>query len=197
VRVQAIGSGLGEIVFCDGQTRTADITIVAAGAAARQFASDIPELKAIFPIKGILTSLYAPHLLDTVVRSGSLYLIPRGDYVVIGATSQPGLDDLVISSEAVQGLLFGATRLLPALAGKLPVASWAGVRPGSPDHAPLIGWSSREGIYIAAGWHRNGILLAPIAADIIANEIIEGIEDPRSAAFRPNRFANSELQETL
>jgi glycine oxidase len=191
--VQSINGADVELLLNDGTRLSADVVVLSAGANARHFAADIPELSAVVPIKGILTSVYAPGVLADVVRSGSLYLIPRGDYIIIGATSEPGVDDVIVSSKAVQDLLMGAARLLPALFGKLPVASWAGVRPGSPDHAPLIGWSSHKGVYIAAGWHRNGILLAPIAADIIANEIIGGIEDPRAAAFRPNRFALSEL----
>jgi len=186
--VRQLGGTETEVVLWDGQTKKADTIIVAAGSAARYFASDLPELKVIFPIKGILTSVHSPGALDTVIRSASLYLIPRGDQVVIGATSEPGVDDLSVPPEAVQQLLRGAVRLVPSLKGKLPVESWAGVRPGSPDHAPLVGWSSRKGVYIAAGWHRNGILLAPVAADIIANEVLGGIEDPSASAFRPNRF---------
>ncbi|MEL6475621.1 MAG: FAD-dependent oxidoreductase, partial [Pseudomonadota bacterium] len=68
------------------------------------------------------------------------------------------------------------------------IETWAGVRPGTPDHAPLIGPSSVAGIHLAAGHYRNGILLAPITAEIVARQIYGEAPHPLAADFAPARF---------
>ncbi len=78
---------------------------------------------------------------------------------------------------------------MPAIE-ELPIAeTWVGFRPGSRDDAPLLGPSAVAGLVLATGHHRNGILLAPITAELITRHLIEGVIDPAMAPFLPDRFA--------
>lgn len=122
-----------------------------------------------------------------VVRSGHVYLVPRGGQVVIGATVER---DRVIDApeaEVIEALRLEGVRLCPGLA-KAPVAeSWAGVRPGTPDQAPFIGETAMVGLFVAAGHYRNGILLAPITAQMIADQILGAPPGELAATFSTRR----------
>lgn len=122
-----------------------------------------------------------------VVRSGSVYLVPRGGQVVIGATVEP---DRVIDApeaEVIEALRLEGVRLCPGLAEAQVVESWAGVRPGTPDHAPFLGETITPGLFVAAGHYRNGILLAPITAKMLADEMLGEAPGELAAAFSTRR----------
>ncbi|MBK8200520.1 MAG: FAD-dependent oxidoreductase [Acidobacteria bacterium] len=106
-----------------------------------------------------------------VVRAGHVYLVPRGDEVVIGATVEPGRILDAPEPEAIEALRQEGIRLCPGLAGAPVVESWAGIRPGTPDHAPFLGETVTPGLFVAGGHYRNGILLAPVTARILADAI--------------------------
>ncbi|OYW84509.1 MAG: hypothetical protein B7Z22_10520 [Hyphomonas sp. 32-62-5] len=78
-------------------------------------------------------------------------------------------------------------KLCPALADAPVTERWAGVRPGTPDHAPFIGETVTPGLYVAAGHYRNGILLAPVTARMIADQILGQETGPLAAAFTTRR----------
>lgn len=122
-----------------------------------------------------------------VVRAGHVYLVPRGDQVVIGATVEPGRVLEAAEPEVVAKLKAEAARLCPGLAGAETVESWAGVRPGTPDQAPLLGQTAAPGLYVAAGHYRNGILLAPVTARILADAVTGVDAGPLAAAFTARR----------
>ncbi|MCG8443956.1 MAG: FAD-dependent oxidoreductase, partial [Caulobacterales bacterium] len=89
--------------------------------------------------------------------------------------------------EAAAGLAEAAARAVPALAGAPITERWAGVRPAAPDHAPLLGRAA-PGVFVAAGHHRNGVLLTPVTALAMAALIADGVVDSRIAPFDPARF---------
>jgi glycine oxidase len=122
-----------------------------------------------------------------VVRSGHVYLVPRGGQVVIGATTEPGRVLDAPEPEAIAGLKAEAARLCPGLAAAETVESWAGVRPGTPDQAPFLGETITPGLFVAAGHYRNGILLAPITARILADQILGEGAGELAAAFSTRR----------
>ncbi|MGA1343779.1 MAG: FAD-dependent oxidoreductase, partial [Hyphomonas sp.] len=122
-----------------------------------------------------------------VVRSGHVYLVPRGEQVVIGATTEPGRVLEAPEPEAIAGLKAEAARLCPGLAAAETLESWAGVRPGTPDHAPFLGKTAMPGLFVAAGHYRNGILLAPVTAQILADQILGAGADELAAGFSPGR----------
>lgn len=122
-----------------------------------------------------------------VVRAGHVYLVPRGGQVVIGATMEP---DRVIDepeAEVIEALRAEGVKLCPALADAPVTERWAGVRPGTPDHAPFIGETVTPGLYVAAGHYRNGVLLAPVTARMIADQLLGQETGPLAAAFTTRR----------
>jgi glycine oxidase len=121
---------------------------------------------------------------------GEVYLVPRktGECIV-GATVEDGLDDKVVTPDAVRWLLGEAATAVPALAGVTPLRVWAGIRPGSPDGMPVVGpWPDLPGLVVATGHNRSGILLAPVTAWIVRDWVTGGRTDLPAAPFSPDRL---------
>jgi glycine oxidase len=118
-----------------------------------------------------------------------VYLVPRDDgRVVLGATVEEKGFDTATTAEAVYTLLRDAHRLIPGVLDLELVETHAGLRPGSPDNAPLLGPSGLSGLVVATGHYRNGVLLTPVTADAIATYFVAGRIDDDIAAFSPARF---------
>jgi glycine oxidase len=183
-------------VHVDGRLVPADIVIVAAGAWSRAI-DGLPEAARppVRPIKGQMLALAmnadAP-LLRHVVWAPKTYLVPRRDgRLVIGATVEERGFDTGITAGGLLALLEGAWRAVPAIE-ELPVLeSWAGLRPGCRDDAPVIGPAPAEGLILATGHHRNGILLAPITAAAIAELVLSGRLPEAIRPFGLERFARA------
>ena len=124
---------------------------------------------------------------ERVVRAGHVYLVPRGGQVVIGATVEP--DRVIDAPEAqvIEALRLEGVRLCPGLAHAPVAESWAGVRPGTPDQAPFMGETVTPGLFVAAGHYRNGILLAPVTARLLADLILDGKRGGLIEAFSLRR----------
>jgi glycine oxidase len=124
---------------------------------------------------------------ERVVRAGHVYLVPRGGQVVIGATVEP--DRVIDAPEAqvIEALRLEGVRLCPGLAHAPVAESWAGVRPGTPDRAPFMGETVTPGLFVAAGHYRNGILLAPVTARLLADLILDGKRGGLIEAFSLRR----------
>jgi glycine oxidase len=128
-------------------------------------------------------------LCNRIVHGDRVYLVPRGDgRVIVGATvEEAGFDDTVTAG-GVHELLREAYRVLPDVAEMELVETRAGLRPGSPDNAPLIGRAATEGLVLATGHFRNGVLQAPATADAVA-AILAGETPPADIEpFSPQRF---------
>jgi glycine oxidase len=144
------------------------------------------------PLKGQMLAL-APAsagmaLLRHVVFTPDVYLVPRADgRLLVGATVEERGFDTTVTAAGVRTLLDGALRTVPAL-GDAPLAdAWAGVRPATPDGAPILG-PLTDRVVAAAGHGRNGILLTPITAEVIAELALGGTLPPWAWAFRAERF---------
>jgi glycine oxidase len=117
-----------------------------------------------------------------------VYLVPRADgEIVVGAT-QDERTDRIVTAGGVLELLRAAVDLVPALADCELTEALAGHRPSTPDNAPLLGRLDARTV-VASGHYRNGVLLAPISADLIAELVLTGEAGPRSAPFAPGRFS--------
>jgi len=143
------------------------------------------------PVKGqMLCLIMQPHnLLKHVIRTPDVYLIPRSDgRLLVGATVEEAGFDKRTDPATIQRLHRAALKLVPKLADAKILADWAGLRPGSPDALPILGAASIPGYFVATGHFRDGILLAPITAQIMT-DIIEG-RDPGYdlKPFSPARF---------
>lgn len=135
----------------------------------------------------MLSVMAGPGAPQRVVRAGHVYLVPREGHVVIGATMEPDRVIDVPEAEVIEALRLEGVRLCPALAGAKVTESWAGVRPGTPDHAPFLGETVTPGLYVAAGHYRNGILLAPVTAQILADQILGEDAGALAATFTTRR----------
>ncbi len=177
-------------------TMAAATAVLACGAWSGRLLPSLP----VHPVKGQMLSLQGPRAsLERVVFGPGTYLVPRQDgLLVVGATSEPeaGFDD-GLTPEGQKQLQAGITALLPEAAGWPPMERWWGFRPGTPDHAPLLGPGPMEGLWLATGHHRNGVLLAAITAERIAAAILAAgagtgpaaavVADPLLAPFRWDR----------
>jgi glycine oxidase len=137
------------------------------------------------PVKGQTIRLRGAPLLERTLRFEGGYLVPRADgRLVLGATVEERGFDTAITALAVHDLLRDAAELVPGILECEIEELVAGLRPGTPDNAPLIGRLD-DRVVVATGHHRNGILLAPVTARIVAAELAgEGSDD----AFSPHRF---------
>jgi glycine oxidase len=149
----------------------AGTTILAAGAWSAELLQPLGLDLKVKPIKGqILLAGGTPDFCRHMILDGESYLIPRADgRILVGSTLEDvGFDKSVIL-ETIGDLAVRGARLMPEL-GKLPmVTSWAGLRPATPDRLPYLGKGPLDGLIVATGHYRNGILLAPITAEIVAD----------------------------
>lgn len=125
-----------------------------------------------------------------VIHTRDVYIAPKSRWTLIGATVERGRADTEVDPAAIARLRANAADLVGVLANAPEVSAWAGVRPTTPDDAPLIGQTAIPGVAAALGHYRNGVLLAPATAEIIADQIIDGKVSPLAAAFDPLRFDN-------
>ena len=149
-----------------------------------------PMLRKIEPVAGHMLSFNRlPDGPAMTVRAGALYIVPKAGRLIVGATMEPGETSTRIDPAAINRLEAAAQSLCPMLKRATIIEAWRGIRPGTPDHAPMIGALGATGAFVAAGHYRNGILLAPITAQIMADMILEGKTSELAAAFSPARFA--------
>lgn len=196
VREIALVGGRAAGIITDRGHEPADVVLLAAGAWSRDIGGIPPEqLPPVRPIKGQMLALQmdvAAPLLRHVVWLPTGYLVPRLDgRLVIGATVEERGFDASLTAGGMLALLEGAWRALPAIE-ELPIAeTWVGFRPGSRDDAPMLGPSGIDGLVIATGHHRNGILLTPVSAEVICTCILGGPLPEMARPFGPQRFATA------
>jgi len=143
------------------------------------------------PVKGQMLCLLMPShtLLKHVVRSPEAYLIPRSDgRLLVGASVEEAGFDKRTDLATIQRLHRAALDLVPELRNGKILENWAGLRPGTPDALPILGPTATPGYYVATGHFRDGILLAPLTAELMA-AVIEGrTPDHDLSSFSPERF---------
>jgi glycine oxidase len=129
------------------------------------------------------------HTLRGLVHGFTVYLVPRADgRLVVGATVQERGWDTRVTAGGAYELLRDALALVPGLDDAELVAARAGLRPGTPDDLPLIGRSAMEGLVVATGHYRNGILLTPITAEAVVAAVAGDPPPPEVGACDPRRF---------
>jgi len=191
------GGAVTGVRLGDGTELPAGQTVLAAGAwsALIELPVDVP--LPVRPVKGQTLHLYGePGLLTHVVRGdvrgAPVYLVPRDDgRLVIGASSEEAGFDVRPRAGVVHDLLRDAQALLPAVAELELGEVRTGLRPGTPDNAPLLGRIGVDGLVVATGHHRNGVLLAPVTAEGIAELLLSGTTPPAWSPFDPLRFADA------
>jgi glycine oxidase len=145
------------------------------------------------PVKGEILTLRGPAdepACERILVGERVYLVPRADgRLVVGATVEERGFDSTLTAGGVHELLREAYRVLPEIAELELAEASVGLRPGTPDNAPLIGTAGDDGLLVATGHFRNGVLQAPITADSIASLLAGETPPVDLAAFSPERFA--------
>jgi glycine oxidase len=143
------------------------------------------------PVKGQIVELRSPGgsaPCERILASERVYLVPRPDgRLIVGATTEEQGFDTTVTAGGVHELLREAYRLLPDVAEMELVEAMAGLRPGTPDNLPLIGQGALDGLILATGHYRNGILMAPLTGGAVAS-LLNGEPLPDAlAAAEPSR----------
>jgi glycine oxidase len=164
-----------------------------AGAWSGQIKSGQTALPAIptRPVKGQMLCLAMPSrdLVKHVIRTPDVYLIPRSNgRLLAGATVEEAGFDKRTDPATIQRFHRAAIALVPKLANARILEDWAGLRPGTPDALPILGPTDLPGYYVATGHFRDGILLAPITAEIMTAAIEGRDSEYALAPFSPARF---------
>ncbi len=206
-RVAGLSTAAGRVdglELSSGESIDADAVVVAAGAWSGEVVGDVVELP-VRPVKGQLLHLHHPRhgpeamadpLIARNVRAVGgrpdrppVYLVPRGDgRLVLGATAEERGYDTAVTAGGVLDLLREAYELLPGLDAYELTETTAGLRPGTPDNAPLIGPAGADGLIAATGHFRNGVLLAPLTAEAVVAHLTGGEVPAVARRFVPQRF---------
>lgn len=170
----------------------AGCVVLAGGEGSAALAGGIGVRVPVRPVKGQILSVVPRYLpVKANVWGGRCYVVPKRDgRVVIGATVEPGVHDPRPTLGGLAALSGAAVDLVPELSGAAFADAWGGLRPGTPDGLPILGpVEERDGLLIATGHHRNGVLLAPITGEAVA-ALALGEEPPFDLSpFVPGRFA--------
>jgi len=196
-RAGTSGARVTGVVLADGSSVLADSVVLAAGCHSAAIegvpAADVPPVR---PVKGQILRLHAGNnghpvtrTVRALVQGRSVYLVPRANgEIVVGATVEERGFDTTVTAGAVHELLRAAVLAVPEVAELELAEAIARLRPGSPDNGPILGWAFTEGLLVATGHFRHGVLLAPVTAQA-AGELLAGREicGPASG-FSPERF---------
>jgi glycine oxidase len=181
------------IALASGERIAASRVVVAAGC----WSGGAPWLPAevrppVRPVKGEVVRLRdsgREPILGRIVGGERAYIVPReSGEVVVGATVEERGFDTTVTAAGVHELLREAYRTLPGIAELEFVEARAGLRPGTPDNAPIIGATALDGLILATGHYRNGVLLAPITAEIVSSLLAGDAAPEVAAGVVPERF---------
>jgi len=142
------------------------------------------------PVRGQIVALHSENVrLGRVVRSERGYLVPQENgRVLAGTTAENAGFEKRVTPAGLQHILGAAVEMVPELAQAAVVETWSGLRPDTPDHLPSLGPTDVEGLLIATGHFRNGILLAPVTARLMREWVLEEQTTIGVEPFSPMRF---------
>jgi len=192
------GERCSGLIFAeDDEKVSAKWTIIAAGSFSARIAG--AEVYApVKPAKGQMTALRSDGVeIERVLWSDKIYLVPRNDgRILAGATVEYVGFDKHVTAGGLEQLLSRALELAPSLVSARVEETWAGLRPASPDHLPILGAADLEGLLIATGHFRSGILLAPVTARLMREWVTESSLCIDCERFSPMRFAAAHREAT-
>ncbi|MFE9770245.1 glycine oxidase ThiO [Streptomyces sp. NPDC005931] len=204
-RLTVTGDRATGVVTADGTALHAGQVVLAGGSLSGRLAG-VPDgvLPPVRPVKGQVVRLTMPdhrppflgRIVRAIVRGSHVYLVPRENgELVIGATSEEQGWDTTVTAGGVYELLRDAHELVPGITELPLVGTQAGLRPGSPDNAPLLGRSALDGLLLATGHFRNGVLLTPVTGDALAEVLTTGELPEVARPFTPERLPAPALTE--
>ncbi|MGH3201116.1 MAG: glycine oxidase ThiO [Streptosporangiaceae bacterium] len=211
-KVRSVRDRVAQVRVRDGQARgvrlagggelDAPNVVVAAGCWSGAVGG-LPDALAtvIRPVKGQLLRLRHPagvppvisHTIRAIVRGTDVYLVPRADgELVVGATQEERGPDQTVTAGAVHDLLHDAMSVLPVTSELILAQTCAGLRPGTPDNGPVVGRCGPDGLVLATGHYRNGILMSPVTADAAVALLAGQTPAPEWEPFTPQRFTGTD-----
>jgi glycine oxidase len=187
--VEAIRAGSGH-AGGEATPFSAGCFVLAAGCWSGGLAAQIGLPLTLQPCRGQMMEFESPREIRHVVRAGTHYLVPRsGRRVLIGTTVEYAGFEKTVTAEGLQSILNGAMRFAPFLKDSVFRRAWAGLRPDTADHLPVLGYGKLDNLILATGHFRHGILLAPITAQLISELALTRSTSLSLEAYRPTRFA--------
>lgn len=153
--------------------------------------------KPVVPKKGQMLYLQPQRsgVLQHVVRAPGAYIVPRSSgRILVGTTVEDAGFDKSVQPETIKQLHHAAAQYVPELTAAGVSESWAGLRPGTPDDLPIMGATESPGLFVATGHFRNGILLAPLTALVMADMLENKPAEYEISAFAPSRFAVAQVK---
>jgi glycine oxidase len=177
-------------VICNSTPLKAGTVIVAAGSWSSHLLQPAGIRAEVVPVRGQMLAVRgAASLIRHVLHSSRVYLVPRKDgRIIVGATVEHVGFNKAVTAAGVRGLLDAAIELVPSLADCEIIETWAGFRPDAEDHLPVIGPCGIANLFLATGHFRNGILLAPVTAELLTQCVIQQTTPDALWPFRINRF---------
>jgi glycine oxidase len=184
------GDHIESITAGNDASFTAGTYILAAGSWSGEIAAELGINLPVTPCRGQMMEFEVERELPFVVRRGMHYLVPRPERrLLVGTTSEYTGFEKAVTAKGLFSLLAGAVRLAPLVNQCHFLRAWAGLRPDTADHLPILGYGEIENLVFATGHFRNGILLAPLTAEVIADLILKGSTSRPLEAYRPTRFS--------
>ena len=194
-----------EAIWCEGgkcvglslknEKIAAQWTVIAAGCFSASI-EGVATYAPVRPAKGQMIALRADDLkIERVLWSEKIYLVPRNDgRILAGATVEYTGFEKGVTAGGIEKILAGAIELSPGLADARVEETWAGLRPDSPDHLPILGPTDLDGLLIATGHFRGGILLTPITAQLVSEWVTQQYVSVDWDRFSPMRFQAASAQ---
>jgi glycine oxidase len=184
-RVESLAAGSADLL-----TRySAGAYILAAGCWSADLGESLGIRTPVKPCRGQMLEFETPEDLPFVIRCGIHYIVPRaGRRLLVGTTSEYEGFDKAVTAEGLRAILNGVTRFFPRLKEFRFRRAWAGLRPDTADHLPMLGRSAIDNLIFATGHFRNGILLAPLTARLISELVVTGQTSQPLNAYDPMRF---------
>ncbi len=192
VRAIEVDAETPHVILENGERASGSAVVVAAGAWSRSIEGLGPENRPpIRPVKGQMLELLIerPFDLRHVVRGPDAYLAPKSNgRLLVGATSEEMGFDERVTAGGLYHLLESAWEIVPGIYDLPVVDSWAGLRPASRDHLPIIGYGDAPGVVMATGFFRHGILLTPVTSEEVARLLLDKETSDWIGPFSPRRF---------
>lgn len=190
--VTALSTDHGRItgVVCGSQRHESGTVVVAAGAWSSRLLEPTGLYVKVIPVRGQMIAVKGGTWpIDRVLHSSDVYIVPRGDgRILIGATVENVGFQKAVTVDAIEHLLSAAVRLVPSMSDLEIIETWSGLRPDTVDHLPIMGPSGLGNLLLATGHFRNGILLAPITAELMSKVILNGCVPNELEPFAVDRF---------
>lgn len=186
------GDHIESAAAANGANFTAKAFVLAAGCWSGDVARGLGIHVPITPCCGQMMEFESSRELPFVVRAGIHYLVPRPERrLLVGTTAEYAGFEKAVTAKGLLSILQGVLGLAPRVNAFRFLRAWAGLRPDTADHLPVLGYGGIDNLVFATGHFRNGILLAPVTAEIIADLILRGSTPRPIEAYRPTRFTES------